>query len=160
MSRKSFRVSAYTLVCVSALIAASQNFIPDAVFKGSALTGWHKLGQADWRAENGEIIGAPKSDSGGWLVLDKGYQDVAFYASFRCAGPCKTGVLMRAEKTPDGGMQGVYVSLSDNDIASYDLALDPQGGLLRLRVTVIGLAEKEYRARRQWTGIADRNKLG
>ena len=127
MSRKSFRVSAYTLVCVSALIAASQNFIPDAVFKGSALTGWHKLGQADWRAENGEIVGAPKSDSGGWLVLDKGYQDVAFYASFRCAGPCKTGVLMRAEKTPDGGMKGVYVSLSDNDIASYDLALDPQG---------------------------------
>ena len=26
------------------MLAASQNFIPDVTFKGSALTGWHKLG--------------------------------------------------------------------------------------------------------------------
>ena len=57
------------------------------MFKGSALTGWHKFGQADWRAENGEIIATPKDESGGWLVLDKGYQDIAFYSSFRCSGP-------------------------------------------------------------------------
>src|SRR3989440_10932439 len=85
----------------SAIFAASQNFVPDYVFKGSALTGWHKLGQADWRAENGEIVGVPK-ENGGWLVLDKAYQDVAIAASFRCAPGCKTGVLLRAEKTPDG----------------------------------------------------------
>ena len=35
----------------SVIFAASQNFVPDFVFKGSALTGWHKLGAADWRAE-------------------------------------------------------------------------------------------------------------
>ena len=72
-------------VLASAIFAASQNFVPDVVFKGSSLTGWHKLGAGDWRAENGEIIGTPKEE-GGWLVLDKGYQDIAFYASFRCAG--------------------------------------------------------------------------
>ena len=79
----------------SAIFAASQNFVPDFVFKGSALTGWHKLGAADWRAEDGEIVGAP-SENGGWLVLDTRQQDIGFFASFRCAPACKAGVLLRA----------------------------------------------------------------
>src|SRR2546425_12376691 len=115
MSRKRLNVAIAAVavalaICVirSAVFAASPNFLPDVVFKGSSLTGWHKLGQTDWRAENGEIIGTSK-ESGGWLVLDKGYQDIAFYAGVRCAGACKTGVLLRAEKTADG-MKGIYVS--------------------------------------------------
>jgi hypothetical protein len=106
-------------------LCSQPELFPDVVFKGSSLTGWHKLGQADWRAENGEIIGTPK-DSAGWLMLDKGYQDIAFYASFRCAGACKTGVLLRAEKTADG-MKGDYVSLAEGDVAPYDVLLDAQG---------------------------------
>src|SRR5258707_12722735 len=117
MSKTRFSVLALAAGCAlgTAIFAANQNFFPDVVFKGSVLTGWHTLGQADWRAENGEIIATPKEDSGGWLVLDKGYQDIAFYASFRCSGTCKAGVLLRAEKTPTG-MKGVYVSLNDGDV--------------------------------------------
>jgi len=86
MSKKRLYVAIAVAICVigSAVFAASQNFRPDVVFTGSSLTGWHKLGQTDWRADNGEIISAPK-ESGGWLMLDKGYQDIAFYASFHCA---------------------------------------------------------------------------
>src|SRR5437899_1655091 len=110
MSAKNFYRSIIAAACLLApfIFAASQNFAPDVTFKGSTLTGWHKLGQADWRAENGEIIATPKEGSGGWLVLDKGYQDVAFYASFRCSGACNAGVLLRAEKTA-AGLKGVYV---------------------------------------------------
>jgi len=79
----------------------------------------------DWRADNGEIIGAPK-ESGGWLMLDKGYQDIAFYASFHCGSACQTGLLLRAEKTADG-MKGIYVSLAGGDIGGYDVLLDAQG---------------------------------
>lgn len=57
-------ISLAALVLGSAIFAASQNFLPDFVFKGSALTGWHKLGQADWRAENGEIVGVPARSRG------------------------------------------------------------------------------------------------
>ncbi len=35
-------------------------FIPDFTFKGSSLTGWHGYGNANWRAENGEIVAAPQ----------------------------------------------------------------------------------------------------
>jgi Domain of Unknown Function (DUF1080)/FG-GAP-like repeat len=111
----------------SAIFAATHDFIPDVTFKGSSLSGWHSVGAADWRAENGEIIATPKQESGGWLVLDKGYQDVQFYASFRCTGPCRTGVLLRGQKTPDGGMKGTYVSLSEGDVGYYDVLLNAEG---------------------------------
>jgi hypothetical protein len=128
MSKKRLYVSSLAAICViaSAMFAASQNFIPDVAFKGSALTGWHTLGDADWRADHGEIFGAPKRESGGWLVLDRGYQDVEFSASFRCNGACKAGVLLRAEKTAEG-MKGVFVSLTEGDVAAYDMLLDTQG---------------------------------
>src|SRR6185437_2069335 len=59
---------------------AGASFLADHVFSGSELTGWHTFGQADWRAENGEIVGkAHAGGNGGWLVLDKSYQDVLFF---------------------------------------------------------------------------------
>src|SRR5580693_1648812 len=85
------------------VFAASKEFLPDVVFKGSTLTGWHPVGQADWRAETGEIIGTARpGGSGGWLMLDKSLQDVAVFTSFKCAADCKAGLLLRAEKTADG----------------------------------------------------------
>lgn len=109
-----------------AIFAANTNFVPDYLFSGSKLTGWHPLGAAEWRAENGEIIGVPKVEGGGWLVLDKGYQDIAVYTTFRCTGSCKAGVLLRAEKSADG-MKGIFVSLVDGDTGAYDVVLDAQG---------------------------------
>lgn len=113
------------LLLVAPVFGAGPTFLPDARFQGSNLSGWHTLGQAGWRAENGEIIGTPKQ-GGGWLVLDRSYQDVGFYGLFRCSGGCETGVLLRAEKTPEG-MKGVYVSLSGENAAAYSVTLDAQG---------------------------------
>src|SRR5947208_10298544 len=47
-------------------------FSADWTFKGSALSGTQQIGQAAWRAENGEIVGTPASLDGGWLLLDRG----------------------------------------------------------------------------------------
>jgi hypothetical protein len=84
------------------------------------------LGHASWRADNGEITGKAEMQDGGWLVLDKSYQDIKFYTEFRCAGNCDAGVLLRTVKTPEGGWKGVYVSLS-GDGGSYDLTLNAEG---------------------------------
>ncbi|HTF64620.1 MAG TPA: hypothetical protein VK638_18215, partial [Edaphobacter sp.] len=75
------------LLVAMAFATAPTVFVPDSTFKGSTLTGWHTLGQADWSARDGELIGKVKpGGSGGWLVLDKSYQDVGFFASFKCTG--------------------------------------------------------------------------
>ncbi len=107
---------------------ASPQFQADYIFSGSVLSGWHVFGEAGWRAENGEIIGKahPGSD-GGWLVLDKSFQDVLFYGYFRVPAGSKTGVLVRAEKTPSGGLKGIFLSLDPQDLNSYHLTLGPEG---------------------------------
>jgi hypothetical protein len=88
-------------VLFSVLVAATHDFVPDTVFQGSSINGLRAIGSADWRADKGEITGTPKTPEGGWLLLDKSYQDVQFYTEFRCAGPCNAGLLLRAEKTPE-----------------------------------------------------------
>jgi len=138
---------AFMLVTMATPVRGTRaTFVPDWTFKGSALTGWKSLGQASWKATNGELVGTPSSPEGGWLVLDKSLQDVEFGADFKCGSGCKTGVLLRAEKTPSG-MKGVYVSLVEGDLAAYAVTLDangkeltrerlrPGGGLMRVAPT-------------------------
>ncbi len=131
MSRKGLLLLiVFALLGSAPMFGSGPSFRPDETLKGSSLTGWHTLGQANWRNENGEVIGTPKqAGSGGWLMLDRSLQDVGVAAQFRCTGGCETGVLLRAEKTPNG-MKGVYVSLSDPDLKSYSVTLDEQGKIL------------------------------
>jgi Domain of Unknown Function (DUF1080)/FG-GAP-like repeat len=111
------------------LAGTRSTFVPDWTFKGSTLAGWHVLGAADWKAIDGELVGTPKSADGGWLILDKSFQDVEFGADFKCVGACRTGVLLRAEKTPTG-MKGVFLSLDEGEVGGYAVTLDVNGRIL------------------------------
>ena len=125
------------------LASTRATFVPDWTFKGNTLAGWHVLGAVDWKAIDGELVGTPKSPDGGWLILDKSFQDVEFGADFKCVGDCRTGILLRAEKT-ETGMKGVFLSLDDGDTGGYAVTLDatgkivtrerlrPGGGLMRV----------------------------
>jgi hypothetical protein len=108
--------------------ATPTDFVPDYTFKGSQLTGWRPMGQADWKAENGELVGTPRG-GGGWLVMGQSYQDAVLFTRFRCASPCNAGVLLRAQQTPQG-MKGIYVSLADPDLAAYKVNLDSNGQIV------------------------------
>jgi hypothetical protein len=107
---------------------ANKNFVPDWTVKGSSLGAARTVGNAPGRAENGEIIGAPKGAEGGWLILEQPLQDVQFASTFRCTGGCRAGVMLRTHATPEG-IQGVYVALpeGENPAAAFALTLDPQG---------------------------------
>ena len=71
---------------VAAPDGARWNFIPDWTFKGNDLAKeWTVVGQATWKAVNGELIGTPTAPEGGWLVLNKGLQDFQFGADLKCA---------------------------------------------------------------------------
>jgi hypothetical protein len=110
----------------SALNGAS--FTPDAKFAGSALSGWHTLGQAAWQAENGELVGKGTGGSG-WLILDHSYQDTGFYAAFRCTGDCDTGVLLRLTKSANG-MIGTYLSVKGHALLAENVTLGADGGIV------------------------------
>ncbi|HUB32281.1 MAG TPA: FG-GAP-like repeat-containing protein [Bryobacteraceae bacterium] len=120
-------------IAICALFAISgftegPTFRADYRFSGTALTGFHPLGAADWKVQNGEIVGTPKSAAGGWLLLDgKEFQDTQIYASVKCVAGCKAGILMRAEKTPDGGMKGLLMSVTEDDLLPYLVRIDGSG---------------------------------
>jgi hypothetical protein len=91
------------------------------------------------------ITGTPAANGGGgWLVSDESLQDISVYTRSRCDGECETGILLRAEKTPEGGLQGVYVSLVDAAMTASAVTIDangeiskrgklpPGGGLIRI----------------------------
>ena len=105
------------------------SFVPDGALKGSSLAGWHTLGQAKWQMENGELTGTPgPNGAGGWLVLDRSYQDVGVYTKFMCTGGSEAGILFRIQKTADGGMKGTYAQLSGGDSITYfDVTTDAEG---------------------------------
>ena len=136
-------MAALALAWAVPLAGTRGTFVPDWTFTGSTLAGWQVVGAAGWKAVDGELVGAPTSAGGGWLVLDKSFQDVEFGADFKCTGGCRTGVLLRAQKTPSG-MKGVFVSLDDGDVNGYAVTIDasgkiatrerlrPGGGLMRV----------------------------
>jgi len=154
MLQRRFIVFAIVMLSVLALrpvIGSGPSFRPTNTFKGAALTGWHTLGDAKWTAAGGEITGTPTQTSGGWLVLDQAFQDVGFYAEFKCSTGCAAGVLIRAEKLPDGGMKGVYLPLDATPLRAYAVTLDARGReLTREPMTAAGRAG----------GAADGNAAG
>jgi hypothetical protein len=112
-----------------AALGGAPTFKPDATFQGSSLQDWQPIGEAKWSAKDGTITG--KSLGGdGWLMLNKSFQDVAMYTSFRCKGACSVGYLVRAEKTAEG-WKGIFVSLMPNDPAEYRVDIDATGKIIR-----------------------------
>jgi Domain of Unknown Function (DUF1080)/FG-GAP-like repeat len=129
MSRKPYSIlTLLALAGVAPLLAVGPSFLPDITFTGSSLAGWHSIGHAEWHAENGEIVGKPTSASGGWLVLDKSYQDVGVYLEYRCTGGCQTGVLFRQTKD-NAGMKGTFVDLADPLVPTYSVMLGADGAM-------------------------------
>src|SRR4026208_553994 len=130
MSRRVLGLVAIFAAFLTVPVAGTRGmFVPDWTFKGSTLTGWHVVGAADWKAADGELGGKPKPAAGGWLVLDKSFQDVEFGADFKCVGECRTGVLLRAEKTATG-VKGILLSRDEGDTAGYAVTLDTNGKIL------------------------------
>ena len=106
--------------------ADGPNFHADYKLEGSSLDGWQKVGTAEWKVEGGTLTGTPTNASGGWLMLDKSFADLALYANVHCSAGCKTGFLLRAQKTP-AGWSGLYVSMTPDDLGAYAVTLDLTG---------------------------------
>jgi hypothetical protein len=104
------------------------SFVPDTKIDGGSLNGWQKLGAAEWKAENGELVGNGTAGDG-WLVLDHSLQDVGAYAAFRCSGACETGILVRMAKSANG-WTGTYLSIKGGNLGAYSLTLDDHGGVV------------------------------
>ena len=119
------------------------DFIPDWTFQGSSLSDWQTLGNATWKAEDGVIVGTPTQSGGGWLILNKPFQDAELFARIRSAGEYNLGVLLRVEKSATG-MSGIFVSLREGDLKSYRLMLDANGQQVQREALPIASSEARF----------------
>src|SRR5438046_10324458 len=105
MFYRSFRLVAIAAVVIGATLvvinaAGPANFKPDGIVTGSTLTCWHVVGDAVWKAQNGELVGtAQPGGNGGWLVMDKSFQYDQLYPSYRCTGGSSSGDIRKAQET-------------------------------------------------------------
>ncbi|HEU4632350.1 MAG TPA: DUF1080 domain-containing protein, partial [Flavisolibacter sp.] len=65
---------------------------PVRLFNGKDLTGWHAMGENQWKAENG-ILRSPKS--GANIVTDKSFTDFKLHIEFRYPQGSNSGVYLR-----------------------------------------------------------------
>ncbi len=127
MSTKTmFSIAAAVFCLLSAIFAATHDFIPDFTFKGSSLTGWHEFGNANWRAENGEIVGHSSSAGRRLAGARQGLSGYRILYGIPLRGEMRRGRAAAREKTPDGGWKGVYVSL-DGEPGPYEVTLNAEG---------------------------------
>lgn len=125
------------------VVASGPSFPPDKTVSATSLDGLATVGENRWSARQG-IITSTSAGGGGWLLLPESYQDVSFFTEFRCEGECEAGVLLRGEKTADGGLKGAYISFTEPDTPGYEVTvsakgemtkkekLPPGGGLIRI----------------------------
>ena len=128
MSRRALYAVVIAVACAVGPEAARWNFIPDWTFKGSDLgSDWTVVGQATWKAANGELVGTPTAPEGGWLVLNRVLQDVQFGADLKCGTGCKAGILVRAHKQADGSLSGLFVPYGEGDPGLFMVTIDASG---------------------------------
>ena len=128
MSRTWPAVACTAVVMAASVMAQGPHSDTAKLFNGTSLAGWHPQGAAQWRAANGEIVGAATSGPG-WLVLDKSYQDIILKFAFQCDN-CDAGVVLRNVALPSkpGTTSALYAGISGPDARTlYRVTMDPQG---------------------------------
>jgi hypothetical protein len=95
------------------------------------------VGKAQWTAANGVITGTSIGGSG-WLVMNESLQDISAYTQFRCEGGGEMGILLCAENTPEGGLKGTYVWLSDATLPAYSVTVGSDGSISKRDKPAVG----------------------
>ena len=67
-----------------------------ALFNGTDLSGWTKIGDEKWTVEDGVIHGQGITKRYGYLATEKSYKDFHLFLRFLCVGPGNSGVYVHS----------------------------------------------------------------
>jgi hypothetical protein len=82
------------------------------LWDGKTLNGWHKIGNGEWKVENGVLIGDHPTSAGdyGHLVSDKSYEDFAVRLVFKAVRG-NSGLYFRVSKEGFSGVTGFQAEI-------------------------------------------------
>ena len=93
-----------------------------ALFDGKSLEGWHSVGSAKWRVENGIIVGGQDGDSrkSGILMTKKSFKDFDLELEFKIDehGKYNSGVYLR-HGPGEGRQRGYQVNIGRGAAEEY-----------------------------------------
>lgn len=120
MQRRSFNLAVAALAGFAGLgPARAQQAGWTALFNGTSLEGWDKLGAANWRIEEGMLI----ADRGnGFLVSKASYGDFELQAEFWVDTATNSGIFIRATDP------ATITSLNGYEVNIWDERPDPKYG--------------------------------
>jgi hypothetical protein len=96
---------AATLIAGCASYSPSQGW--ETLIDGDkGLENFNRIGDADWRAESGAIVGT--KGKGGYLVSKKSYKDFDLYVEFWANEDTQSGVFLRAADPKNVGAVSAY----------------------------------------------------
>jgi len=125
MKHHLFRILSLAAVfACAAAIAADKDAAWKPLFDGKTLTGWHPVGDGEWKVEDGAIVGrADKAKLYGLLVSDRTFKDFTVRFKFKCLSgdsgfyirtlikePEKAHGLQVQVGRTDSGVGGIYES--------------------------------------------------
>lgn len=142
------RLALLALCAIASEAAAApspvRDWSPDYRLSASDLARWTAVGDVDWTAQGDEFVARPRPDgAGGWLIFDRPLQDVAAHLAFRCAAPCRAGVLLRTARTGEGGLTGELATFGSEPGRFDVIAADARGR----EVSRMALAPSDVQAR-------------
>ncbi len=144
MKFKLLGLTSASLLMLSSSALAQPSFTPDQTFAGSSLKDWQTLGGAKWRANEGTITGdGSTGNASGWLSFNQPYQDAGLYATFKCEGPCDTGVLFRAEQAGIYN-RGEFLWIHGDQIEAFHVVIDSAGNIVERTSLPFGGGTNRY----------------
>jgi len=90
------------------------------LFDGKTMDGWSPTGDANWKVEDGAIVGT--QGKGGFLVTKNSYKDHMIYAEFWADEPANSGIFVRCKDPKKIGAKDCY------EFNIFDTRPDPSYG--------------------------------
>ncbi len=108
----------FSLLLVVTVASAKNNDGWQSLFNGKDLTGWHQLnGEANYRVENGEIVGTTVSDTpNSFLASDQDYGDFVLELDLLVANDMNSGIQFRSISKPE---------IMNGRVHGYQCEVDP-----------------------------------
>jgi len=90
------------------------------LFDGKSLDGWDQIGEANWRVEDGAIVG--DKGKGGHLVSKNSYKNFQIYSEFWSDEKANSGIFIRCKDPKKIGARDCY------EMNIFDTRPDPSYG--------------------------------
>jgi hypothetical protein len=121
ISTCAFALAALAIAAMPASAQTGEGWV--TLFDGKTIGDWDRVGETNWRVEDGAIVADKKPEKGtAHLVTKNKYKDFQIYAEFWASDDANSGIFIRCKDPKSPGATSCY------EVNVYDQRKDPTYG--------------------------------